>query len=131
MTALLIENKKPGKYERGRWNMAREQLKNLTEPMYYILLSLSVPRHGYEIMQVIWEKTEGRVRVGAGTLYALLGRFEAEKLIERVASGDRKKTYRLTESGMGVLLMEYRRLKALVDDGYHFLENGSKRPEKE
>lgn len=32
--------------------MAREQLKNLTEPMYYILLSLMQDNHGYGIMQM-------------------------------------------------------------------------------
>lgn len=105
--------------------MAREQLKNLTEPMYYILLSLSVPRHGYEIMQVINERTGGRVQVGAGTLYALLGRFEEEKLIEQLRVEERKKIYALTETGKAVLGEEYRRLKLLVDDGREFLEEGT------
>lgn len=105
--------------------MPREQLKNLTEPMYYILLSLSVPRHGYEIMQVISDRTKGRVRVGAGTLYALLGRFEEEKLIEQIEITDRKKIYRLTEAGRAALDEEYRRLKLLVDDGQEFLENAA------
>ena len=49
--------------------MAREQLKTLTEPMYYILLMLSEPQHGYGIMQEIEKHTGGRVKVGAGTLY--------------------------------------------------------------
>lgn len=101
--------------------MAREQLKNLTEPMYYILLSLSVPRHGYEIMQVIGERTSGRVQVGAGTLYALLGRFEEAKLIEQIEIVDRKKIYSLTAAGKAVLYEEYRRLQLLVDDGREFL----------
>lgn len=101
--------------------MAREQLKNLTEPMYYILLSLSAPRHGYEIMQEIGERTKGRVRVGAGTLYALLARFEEEKLIEQIEVVERKKIYGLTEAGKTVLLEEYRRLKFLMEDGYDFL----------
>ena len=42
--------------------MAREQLKTLTEPMYYILLSLLKENHGYGIMQMVDELTEG----GAG-----------------------------------------------------------------
>lgn len=103
--------------------MPREQLKNLTEPMYYILLSLSTPRHGYEIMQVISDCTKGRVRVGAGTLYALLGRFGEEGLIEQIEVIDRKKIYGLTDAGRAVLNEEYQRLKLLVNDGQEFLEN--------
>ncbi len=56
--------------------MARKQLQNLTEPMYYILLSLIEPRHGYAVMQNIRVITEDRVKVGPGTLYALISRFE-------------------------------------------------------
>jgi hypothetical protein len=39
--------------------MAKEQLKTLTEPMYYILLTLSEPQHGYGIMQEVERRTEG------------------------------------------------------------------------
>ena len=39
--------------------MAREQLKTLTEPMYYILLSLLKENHGYGIMQMVDELTDG------------------------------------------------------------------------
>ena len=54
--------------------MAREQFQNLTEPMYYILLALIEERHGYEVMRIISDRTKGRVKVGPGTLYALLSR---------------------------------------------------------
>ena len=56
--------------------MARKRLETLTEQMFYVLLSLREERHGYGIMQAITELTGGRVSVGAGTLYALLERFE-------------------------------------------------------
>ena len=95
--------------------MAREQLQNLTEPMYYILLSLSTePKHGYEIMQTISEITYGAVNVGAGTLYALLTRFEKEDIIKHVSlpnNDPRRKTYTLTTKGRGELHQEYERLK--------------------
>lgn len=97
--------------------MARKQLQNLTEPMYYILLSLTSPRHGYEIMQTITESTTGRVKVGAGTLYSLLSRFEKEKIIVQVSDDGRRKTYTLTGKGRDVLESEYTRLQLLVDDG--------------
>ena len=40
----------------------------LTEGVYYILLSLYEPRHGYGIMQYVEELSAGRVELGAGTL---------------------------------------------------------------
>ena len=44
----------------------------LTEVTFYILLSLYCPRHGYAVMQFIEEKTNGRLTLGAGTLYGAL-----------------------------------------------------------
>lgn len=102
--------------------MAREQLKTLTEPMYYILLSLLKENHGYGIMQMVDELTEGRVQVGAGTLYSLLGRFEKEKIIVQVAEENRRKIYKITEKGETLLREEYDRLNHLVADGKRFFE---------
>ena len=59
--------------------MPRQQLQTLTEPMYYVLLSLIEENHGYGIMQQVQTLTGGRVKLGAGTLYTLLSRFEKEK----------------------------------------------------
>ena len=44
----------------------------LTEVTFFILLSLYTPRHGYAIMQFVEEKTQGRLALGAGTLYGAL-----------------------------------------------------------
>ena len=44
----------------------------LTEPVYYILLSLLTPMHGYGIMQNVKKLTNGRVNIGAGTLYGAI-----------------------------------------------------------
>lgn len=102
--------------------MAREQLKNLTEPMYYILLALTTPRHGYGIMQEVERRTGGRVRIGAGTLYNLLSRFEEENFITQISEENRRKTYRITDKGLGILKDEYKRLRQLVSDGKDILE---------
>ncbi|MGF6376437.1 DNA-binding PadR family transcriptional regulator [Clostridiales Family XIII bacterium PM5-7] len=102
--------------------MAREQLKNLTEPMYYILLSLIKENHGYGIMQMVEEITEGRVVIGAGTLYSLLGRFEKEEIITQLAEENRRKTYIITEKGNKILKDEYERLNLLVSDGKRFFD---------
>ena len=56
--------------------MARKEFETLTPQMFYILLSLYEPLCGLEIMEKVNEMTEGDVSVGAGTLYALLPRFE-------------------------------------------------------
>ena len=94
--------------------MAREQLQTLSEPMYFILLALTRPMHGYEIMQTVSAISGERVKVGAGTLYALLTRFENEEIVVRVHDDGRRKTYALTEKGRGLLDREYARLKASI-----------------
>ena len=97
--------------------MARKKLDTLTEPMYYILLSLTEPRHGYGIMQHVHETTGGRVALGAGTLYALLSRFEEDGIIENSGEEEKRKYYKLTEKGMEILKNEYERLIRQVADG--------------
>lgn len=97
--------------------MAREQFQNLTEPMYYILISLLEERCGVDIMQAVEEISKGRVRVGPGTLYALLGKFEKENMIRETEVQGRKRSYIITEKGKEILLDEYRRLITMVSDG--------------
>ena len=79
--------------------MARKKLETLTEQMFYVLLALREERHGYGIMQAIAELTGGRVSVGAGTLYALLERFEKDGLIRRTRTEDNRKYYILMPEG--------------------------------
>lgn len=97
--------------------MARSQLQTLTEPMYYVLLSLNQERYGYEIMQVITEKTNGRIKVGPGTLYTLLARFVDEGIIRQTKEVERRKVYIITDHGIEVLEKEFERLKQLIKDG--------------
>ena len=54
----------------------------LTEVTFYILLSLYTPKHGYAVMQFIEEKTDGRLSLGAGTLYGALNSLQDKKWIE-------------------------------------------------
>ncbi len=102
--------------------MARKQLQNLTEPMYYVLLCLREPLHGYGIMKQIDDMTDGRVKVGPGTLYNLIARFEKEEIVRQVSSTRKKKTYVLTDKGQFLLDEEWQRLKQLVRDGERILE---------
>ena len=100
---------------------AREQFQTLTEPMYYILLAFLEPRCGVDVMEKVEEISHGRVKVGPGTLYALLGRFQKECMIEEIEVVGRKRTYVITKKGRKVLQEEYDRLLQMVEDGREFL----------
>ena len=59
----------------------------LTEAVFYILLSLDTPRHGYGIMQNVERLSGGRVRLAAGTLYGALTTLTERGWIEAVGYG--------------------------------------------
>ena len=90
--------------------------KPLTQPMYYVLLSLIEKRHGYEIMTYIEELTNGRVKVGPGTLYSMLSRFEEDGYIDMVEEIDNKKLYKISEIGLDILNQEVKRINNLLKD---------------
>jgi DNA-binding PadR family transcriptional regulator len=94
----------------------------MTEAMYYILLALMNPNHGYSLMNEIKEVSNGRVNMGPGTLYGVLKRIQKEGLIELKEDDGRKKVYSITESGDLALQQEYNRLLTMVDDGSIFKE---------
>ena len=89
----------------------------MSEAMYYILLALLSPGHGYGLMQRIRELSGERVLMGPGTLYGVLTRMKKEGLIRLDTLEDRRKVYLLTEEGKRALKGEYERLKRMVQDG--------------
>ena len=91
----------------------------LTEAVYYILLSLVTPRHGYGIMQETERMSSGRVKLAAGTLYGALNGLLDRGWIRAVpgAEDSRRKEYALTDKGKEALESELDRLKELVDNG--------------
>ena len=89
----------------------------MTEAMYYILLALLKPGHGYGMMQRIKELSGGRLVMGPGTLYGVLSRMSREGLIVLTSAEGRRKNYAITGAGRDALLAEYARLKRLVADG--------------
>lgn len=90
----------------------------LTESMFYVLMSfLHGEMCGIEIAEFVEQKTNGRVRLGPGTLYTLLGKFQDEHLIEETQTDGRKRSYRMTDQGRAAFLDELARLKACVHDG--------------
>jgi DNA-binding PadR family transcriptional regulator len=91
----------------------------LTEAVYYILLSLYKPMHGYRMMQNIKELSNGRVLLGAGTLYGAINTLLEKRWIEPV-SGEkesRKKEYQITEMGKEMVKAEILRLQELIGNG--------------
>lgn len=100
--------------------MAREQFQTLTEPMYYILMALLEECCGVDIMDKVKVLSHGRIKVGPGTLYAMLAKFESNKIIRLTAEEGRKKSYVITEEGRDMLQKEYERLQQMVADGSAF-----------
>ena len=89
----------------------------MSEAMYYILLALLHPVHGYGVMQRVRELSGGRLVLGPGTLYGILTRMHTEEYIRLESAEGRRKVYAITEAGTQALLEEYRRLKTMVQDG--------------
>ena len=95
----------------------------MTEAMYYILLALLKPGHGYGMMQRIRELSGGRIEMGPGTLYGVLSRMNREGLIVLAEAEGRRKNYAITPAGREALLLEYERIKRMAADG-KMLEEG-------
>ncbi len=95
----------------------------LTEAVYYILLSLLEPLHGYGIIQNVEKLSGGRVRLAAGTLYGAINTLlEKGWIIALEGEADsRKKEYVITELGREMLQREVRRLSELLENGKHLL----------
>jgi DNA-binding PadR family transcriptional regulator len=89
----------------------------LSESTAYILLALVEPLHGYGIMQMVEQISQGTVKLGPGTLYGAFTTLEGEGLIVKVGEADRRKTYALTEKGKSVLKEHIRRIEILVKNG--------------
>lgn len=96
----------------------------LTEAVYYILISLLQPMHGYGIMQNVEELSNGRVKLAAGTLYGALNTLLERGWIMEFPTNynTRKKEYLITNFGKRALELEYARLQELVANGKVFVE---------
>ena len=95
----------------------------LTEGVYYILLSLLEPLHGYGIIQNVENLSGGRVRLAAGTLYGAINTLLEKGWIAALEgeADSRKKEYVITELGREMLNKELQRLEELVQNGKRLL----------
>ena len=91
----------------------------LTETLFYILLAVRKPNHGYGIIQEVEKLTQGRVVLGPGTLYGAIQSLEKKGWIaiySEDTSSRKKKEYLITEIGKAVFQEEEKRLKELLSN---------------
>ena len=89
---------------------------------FHILLAVAdEDRHGYAIIQEVAVRTNGEVRLSAGTLYRSIQRMVEQDLIEETAArpspeldDERRRYYRITPFGRAVALAETERLQTMV-----------------
>ena len=79
-------------------------------------------KHGYAIIKEIARRTDDAVRLSAGTLYALIRRAEADRLIVETDErpdislvDERRRYYQLTALGRKVAAAEIERLESIVE----------------
>ena len=90
----------------------------LTESVFYILLRLHRPAHGYALMKDIAEMTGGRVKLGAGSLYGALDTLQKKGWIEALDEypQDRKIEYIITGTGKQFFEKELSRLEEMLQN---------------
>jgi DNA-binding PadR family transcriptional regulator len=95
----------------------------LTPAVFHVLLALAGgERHGYAIMREVAEGTQGRIKMGPGTLYGTIKRLLAARLIEESEErpdpeldDDRRRYYRLAGPGERVLKAEALRYAEMAE----------------
>ena len=88
------------------------ELGRFSEPALLILISLADgPKHGYAMTEDI-AQIAGQ-RLGPGTLYGAITRLEARGWIAPLPSDDRRRPYKLTSAGHGVLKHRLNALRAM------------------
>lgn len=96
----------------------------LTEAVFYTLLTLHVPLHGYGIMQETERMSNGRLKLSAGTLYGVLSNMLEKGWIKALPGEEesRRKEYQITEQGKSVVRSELKRLEELVRNGQQIID---------
>ena len=98
-----------------------KQFEPLTDSVFYIMSALSEPRHGYAIMKLIEDTTDGTFIIGPASLYTIIKKLMKENYIELHHKSDgRKKVYILTEVGRSALEWDISRRKVMIE----FAEKG-------
>jgi len=96
----------------------------LTEAVYYTLLALYSPLHGYGIMKETEKMSLGRLKLSAGTLYGAISTMLEKGWIKALPCEEesRRKEYLITELGKNIVKNELARLEELVENGKKIIE---------
>lgn len=105
-------------------DMNNNENKVLTEAVFYTLLALFSPLHGYGIMQETEKMSHGRLKLSAGTLYGAISTMLEKDWIKALPSEEdsRRKEYQITALGKSVVKTELARLEELVENGKKIIE---------
>jgi len=107
--------------------MRRNKNLPLTETVYYILLALTEPTHGYILMQKVEDLSDGQVRLAAGTLYGAIENLLKKGFITSVPSDDvRRKVYALTQEGEQILRADCKRIEHMQRITEQILNGGDR-----
>ena len=85
----------------------------MTETVFFILLCLRKPNHGYGIVQMVEKMTDGTIKLTPGTMYGSLSKMEKDNVIRFVRKEDKRKIYQITDLGLEVLQIELKRIERL------------------
>ena len=100
----------------------------LTETTFLVLLSTYTPNHGYGIMQFIERETNGRVLLGAGSLYGAINTLQKKKWIVPMGNekpGSSKREYIISDLGRLVAENEIKRISQISDIAARITGGGS------
>ncbi|GAA0292126.1 PadR family transcriptional regulator [Gracilibacillus halotolerans] len=88
----------------------------LTDSMFYIMAALTEPRHGYAIMNLIEETSEGVIKIGPASMYTIIKKLLKQEWIYLYDGSDsRRKTYLLTGKGKEVLEQDLKIRNKMID----------------
>lgn len=91
----------------------------LTEALFYIMLAVRTPNHGYGIIQEVQKLTDGKVNLGPGTLYGAINSLLNKGYIELYSEekeSRKKKEYLITEAGREAFQFEVYRLMEMIEN---------------
>lgn len=92
-----------------------KKTEQITDSMFYIMAALTKPRHGYAIMSLIEETTNGAISIGPASMYTIIKKLlKQEWVYLHDESDSRRKTYLLTTKGREVLEEELKVRKLMI-----------------
>ncbi len=87
----------------------------LTDSIFLILLATLEPIHGYRLMQMIQDMTDGSVEIGPATMYTTLRKLSDAGWINEISEGDSKILYQVTEEGRQILIENFDRRRKIIE----------------